>query len=159
MVRLRVGHQRSQFWPILACIVDYHSQFWGPETIFMVHETYGALTCRSSTQAVLAYFGPFHGVQERFPRLMNTGVRLRVGHQHSQFWPIWPLSWTITHCFGVSERFSWLMNPRVRFRIGHQHSQFWPILAHFMDYYSPFFGPGVISMVVEIGRASCRGRV
>ena len=80
---------------------------------------------------------------------MNTGVRLRVGHQHSQFWPIWPVSWTITHRFGVSERFSWLMNPRVRFRIGHQHSQFWPILAHFMDYYSPSLGPGVIFMVVE----------
>ena len=71
--------------------------------------------------------------------------------------PIWPVSWTITHHFGVSERFSWLMNPRVRFRIGHQHSQFWPILAHLVDYYSPFLGPGVIFMVVEPqGALTCR---
>src|SRR3990170_2139230 len=33
---------------------------------------------------------------------------------------------------------------------GHQHSQFWPILARFMDYYSPFWGPKAISMVVEL---------
>ena len=28
------------------------------------------------------------GVPNRFPRLTNPEVRLRVGHQHSQFWPI-----------------------------------------------------------------------
>ena len=61
-VRLRVGHQHSQFWPILARIVDYYLKFWGPETIFMVAEPQGALTCRSSTLAGLAYSGPFHGV-------------------------------------------------------------------------------------------------
>ena len=27
--------------------------------------------------------------------------------------------------------------------------QFWPILARFVDYYSPFWGPKAISMVVE----------
>ena len=49
------------------------------------------------------------------------------------------------------------MNPRVRFPIGHQHSQFWPILAHFMDYYSPSLGRGVIFMVVEPqGLLTCR---
>ena len=37
----------------------------------------------------------------------------------------------------------------VRLRAGHQHSRFWPILAHFMDYYSPFWGPKAISIVVE----------
>ena len=34
-------------------------------------------------------------------------------------------------------------------RIGHQHSQFWPILARFVDYYSLFCGPGVISTINE----------
>ena len=34
-------------------------------------------------------------------------------------------------------------------RVSHQHSQFWPILARFMDYYSPFWGPGVISTINE----------
>ena len=41
------------------------------------------------------------------------------------------------------------MNPGVRLRVGHQHLQFWPILARFMDYYSLFWGPGVISMIDE----------
>ena len=34
--------------------------------------------------------------------------------------------------------------------VGHQHSQFWPILARFVDYYSLFWGPGVISMINEL---------
>ena len=41
------------------------------------------------------------------------------------------------------------MNPGVRLCVGHQHWQFWPILAHFMDYYSLFWGPGVISTINE----------
>ena len=28
LVRLRVGHQHSQFWPILARFLDYYSIFW-----------------------------------------------------------------------------------------------------------------------------------
>ena len=41
------------------------------------------------------------------------------------------------------------MNPGVRLRAGHQHWQFWPILARFTDYYSMFWGPGVISTINE----------
>ena len=41
------------------------------------------------------------------------------------------------------------MNPMVRLHVGHQQSQFWLILAHFMDYYSLFWGPGVISAINE----------
>ena len=39
----------------------------------------------------------------------------------------------------------------MRFRVGrfHQHSKFWPILARFVDYYSLFWGPGVISTINE----------
>ena len=40
-------------------------------------------------------------------------------------------------------------DPRVCLRVRRQHSQFCPILAVFMDYYSPFWGPEVISIVVE----------
>ena len=58
-VRLRVGHQHSQFWPILAHFLDYYSPFWGPEAISIVNQPKGALTCRSSTIAVLADSGPF----------------------------------------------------------------------------------------------------
>ena len=39
----------------------------------------------------------------------------------------------------------------------HQHSQFWPILARFMEYYSLFWGPKAISMVLELqGAVTCR---
>ena len=88
-VCLRAGHQHSQFWPILARFMDYYSPFWGPKAISMVFELTGALTCRSSTITVWADSGPFlglllyFGVSESFPRLMNPGMRLRVGHQHS----------------------------------------------------------------------------
>ena len=61
-MRLRVGHQHSEFWPILARFVDYYSPFWGPKAISMVVEFQGALTCRSSTLAVLADSGPFLGL-------------------------------------------------------------------------------------------------
>ena len=61
-MRLRVGHQHSQFWPILARFLDYYSLFWGPVAISIVVEPQGALTCRSSTLAVLADSGPFHGL-------------------------------------------------------------------------------------------------
>ena len=45
----------------------------------------------------------------------------------------------------------------MRLRVGHPHSQFWPILTRFMDYYSPFWGPKAISMVVEPqGALKCR---
>ena len=40
---------------------------------------------------------------------------------------------------------------------GCQHSQFWLILAGFMDYYSPFWGPEAISIVIEPeGALMCR---
>ena len=73
------------------------------------------------------------------------------------FGRFWPVSWTITPCFGVPEWFPCLTNPVVRLRVGHQHWQFWPILARFMDYYSVFWGPGVISMINEPwGALTCR---
>ena len=49
------------------------------------------------------------------------------------------------------------MNPGVRRRVVHQRSQFWPILTRFVDYYSPFWGPAAISIVVEPeGALTCR---
>ena len=88
-MRLRVGHQQSQFRPILARFMDYCTLFWGPEVISMIDEPRGAFmsrfvdyyslfwgpgvismcneplcvfTCRSSTLAVLADSGPFRGL-------------------------------------------------------------------------------------------------
>ena len=76
------------------------------------------------------------------------------------FGQLWPISWTITHCFGVLEWFPWLTNPVVRLCVGHQHSQFWRILAHFLDYYSLFWGSGVISTINELnpGVRLCAGQ-
>ena len=49
------------------------------------------------------------------------------------------------------------MNPVVHLRVGHQHWQFLLILARFMDYYSLFWGPGVVSMLNEpCGGFTCR---
>ena len=59
---LRVGHQHSQFWPILDRFMDYYSPFWGPEVISMLVEQQGALTCRSSTLAILADSSLFRGL-------------------------------------------------------------------------------------------------
>ena len=61
-LRLHVGHQHSQFWPIQAHFLDYYSPIWGPEAISIVSQPKGALTCRSSILAVLADSGPFHGL-------------------------------------------------------------------------------------------------
>ena len=45
----------------------------------------------------------------------------------------------------------------VRLRVRRQQSQFWLILARFMDYYSPFWGPKVISILVRPqGALTCR---
>ena len=73
------------------------------------------------------------------------------------FGQLWPISWTITHCFGVLEWFPWLTNPVVRLCVGHQHSQFWPILTRILDYYSLFWGFGEISTINELrGAFTCR---
>ena len=61
-MRLRVGHQHSQFWPILARFMDYYSLFWVPGVITTITKPWDASTCRSPTLAVLADSSPFHGL-------------------------------------------------------------------------------------------------
>src|SRR4051812_37202829 len=132
------------------------TQFRGPGVISMIGESRGAFTCRSSALVVLADSGPFHGQlltvlgsRSDFHELQISGcVYVSVINTH-RFCRFWPVSFTITHRFGVSERVPWLLNPKVRLRVGHQHSQLWPILACFVDYYSHFWGPGVISTIDE----------
>ena len=108
VVRLCVRCQHSQFWPILTCFVDYYSPFWGPEAISIVVEPQGVLTCWSSTLAVLADSGPFHGLlltvlgsQSDFhgcrtPRCAHVSVI--NNHSLARFWPI---SWTIILFWGL----------------------------------------------------------
>ena len=61
-MRLRVGHQHSQFWPILARLLDYHSAFWVPREIFTIDEPRGSFMCPSSTLTVLANSDGFRGL-------------------------------------------------------------------------------------------------
>ena len=61
-MRLRVGHQHSQFWPILAQFVDYYSLFWHPGVISTINEPRGVFTCLSSTLAVFVDSEPFRGL-------------------------------------------------------------------------------------------------
>ena len=49
----------------------------------------------------------------------------------------------------VLERFPRLMILGVCLRVRRQHSQFWPIQTRFVDYYSLFLGPRVISTINE----------
>ena len=50
-----------------------------------------------------------------------------------------------------------VVEPRVRLRVRHQQSYFLPILARFVDYYSLFWGPGVMSTSNEpCGAFTCR---
>ena len=55
----------------------------------------------------------------------------------------------MTHRFWVPKQFLWLSNPKVWLCVGHQYSRFLSSLTYFVDYYSPFWGPKAISMVVE----------
>src|SRR6187399_959518 len=93
--------------------MDYYSPFCGPDAISIVVEAQGALMCRSSTLAVLADSGPFRG------------LLLTVLGSHSYFHD----------------------DSGVRLHVRRQHSQFWQILARFVDYYSPFWGPIAISTI------------
>ena len=75
-------------------------------------------------------------------------MRLRVGHQHSQFWLI------LARFMDYYSPF-W-GQPRVRLRVGHQHSQFLSILVYFVHYYLRFWGPRAISTIDELrGAFTC----
>ena len=88
---------------------------------------------------------------------MNPGVLLRVGHQHSQFWPILALFMDYNSLFWGPGVISTINKPWDALRVDHQHSRFLSILTRFMDYYSPFWGHKVISMLVELqGVLTCR---
>ena len=50
-----------------------------------------------------------------------------------------------------------VVEPKVRLRVGRQHSRFCSILAHFMDYYSLFWGLAVTSTLNKpCGAFTCR---
>ena len=84
-------------------------------------------------------------------------MRLRVGHQHWQFWPILARFMDYYSLFWGPRVISTINKPWDAFTFGHQQSQFLPILARFMDYYSLFWVPGVITTINKPWDASmCR---
>ena len=122
----------------------------------MINEPGGAFPCQTSTLAVFDDSGRFRGLLLTVLRSRRDFHSCRTprcayvlvinSHSIGQFWPV---SWTINHRFGVPKRSPWLSNSKVRLLVGHQESQFGPILARFLDYYSLFWGPGVISTIDE----------
>ena len=59
--------------------------------------------------------------------------------------------------FGGPRVISTNNEPQVCLPVGYQHSQFLSILTRFVEYYSPFWGPKAISVVVEPqGALKCR---
>ena len=121
----------------------------------MITEPQGALMCRSSTLAVLADSGPFHGLlltvlgsQSDFhgcrtPRCAYVSVI--NNHSLGRFWPV---SWTITLFWGLGV-ISMNDEPLVRLRVGNHHSHIRPILVRFVHYHSAFWGPRTIFMIDE----------
>ena len=84
-------------------------------------------------------------------------MRLRVGHQHSQFWPILACFMDYYSLFWGPGLISTSNEPSGAFMCRYRHPQFWPILTRFVDYYSPFWGPKVISILVRPqGALTCR---
>ena len=61
-VRLRVSHQQSQYWLILAHFMDYYSMFWGPRVISMIDDSRGVFPCPSSILTLLANSDTFRGL-------------------------------------------------------------------------------------------------
>ena len=106
-MRLHVGHQQSQFWPILARSVDYYSLFWGPTVISMINEPRGAFTCQTSTLAVFDDSGPFHGLlltvlqsQSFFDACRTPRCAYVLVVKTRRLCRFWPVSWTITQFRG-----------------------------------------------------------
>ena len=72
-MRLRLGYQQWQFWPILARFMDYYSLFLGPEVISTINKPCDVFTRRSSILLVLADSGLFHRYYSLFwgPRVIS----------------------------------------------------------------------------------------
>ena len=135
--------------------MDNYSLFWGPGVISTVNEPQAAFTCRSSTLAVLADSGPFHGLLLTVwgPKAICMVVELQGALTcRSSTITVWadsgPFLGLLFYC-GVSESFPRLTNPRVRLCVGHQHSHIRLNHVRFVHNYTAFWGPIAISMIDE----------
>ena len=141
---LRIGHQHSQFWPILARFMDNYSLFWGPGVISTIDEPRGAFTCRSSTLTVLVDSDPFRGLllivlgsQNDFHGCRTPRCAYVLVVKTRSLGRFSPVSWTITQFCGP-EVISTIDEPGVPLRVvinTHYLGQFlsvsWTISPHF----------------------------
>ena len=162
-VRLHVGHQHSRFLSFLTRLMDYCSTFCGPKRFpwlsnhkMCLHDgrqdsQFGPILAR-----FLDYYSMFRG-----PRVISMINETRVVFTCRSSTLIvladsGPFHGLLLTVLGP-KAISMVLEPKVRLRVGHQHSQFRPILARFLDYYSLFWVPKAISIVVEPqGAFTCR---
>src|SRR4051812_21693591 len=58
-----------------------------------------------------------------------------------------PVSCTLSHCFLLLAIFPRFTNPGVYLCVGHQHPYFFAVLTRFVDYFSLFCAPPIISTI------------
>ena len=87
------------------------------------------------------------GVPKRFPWLSNSKVRLRVGHQQSQFGPILARFLDYYSILGSQSDFHDLRTPWCVYMSVNDTHNFGQFLVRFVHYYSPFWRPRAISMI------------
>ena len=112
----------------------------------MIDEAQGAITCRSSTLAILADSGPFCGL---LITVLGSGVistieKPRVCYVsviNTQFWLILARFVDYYLLFLGPKVISTTYKPWELLHVGHQHSHFCLILVRFVHYYSPFGAP------------------
>ena len=157
-VHLRVGHQHSQFWPILAHF-ELLINVLGSRSNFHHWLTLG---CIYVMVINTRYFGQFwtvscainhyFGFSEWFPLLTNPRVHSHPGHPHLRFSQFCPVSWAINLCFEVPKIFPRLTITGVQLRVGDQtrrFGRFWPIswaINHHFGFrrrFSPLTNPRV----------------
>ena len=120
-VHLCVGHQHSQFWPILARFLDYYSLFWGPIVISTIDEPRDAFRCRSSTLAAFVDSDPFHGLlltilgsQSDFHGCLTLWCIYVAGINNHNLADSGPFR-GLLHCFGGPGVISTIEEPRGAF--------------------------------------------
>ena len=117
-MHLRVGHQHSQFWPILARFLDYYSVFWSRRDFHDLGTPWCVYVSVNDTHnfgqflSVLCTITHRFGVPERFPLFTIPGcVCVSVVNTHS-FGQFWHVSWDCYSPFCGPEVISIVVEPQ-----------------------------------------------
>ena len=150
-VRLRVGHPHWQFWPILARFVDY-SLFWGPRVLSTINEPWVHLRVghqHSRFLSILArfmdYYSPFWGSKVISILVEPQGALTCRSSTLSVFVDSDPFRGLLLTVLGSESDFHGCLTPLSAYVSIINNRSFCPFLVRFLDYYSLFWGPKVIS--------------